>query len=201
MASGAEIALMKKRRDAAKSALKFFTKTRGVKSTNNPFAGTTNNDQRVLDSYRNNNPDTITQSFEDAARTGIGNCDEKGRMCYAALVSNPMILGNSIVTLCSAINYDHVFVVVTDAPIGNPAKVSRLGKTLMVCDGWTQDWYFPNLSLITAKVNGLGYVPNPRQIYVRIQVAAHLFKPYFDGDVPVFNDSELITNSYGREND
>ena len=105
MASSAEIALMKRRRDAAKSALRFFKDKKNVKSTNNPFARTTGADQVRLDHNRDNSPNTISQAFEDSARTGLGNCDEKGRMCYAALASNPMILGNGIVTFTVEATY------------------------------------------------------------------------------------------------
>lgn len=194
MPSGAQLTLMKARRDAARSALKFFKKIKGVRSTNNPFAFTTANDQTTLDNYRVNNPDSVAQAFEDAARTGIGNCDEKGRMCYAALVSNPRIHQNSTVTLCEAINYDHVFVIVTDAPFANPVNVSDFNETTMIVDGWTEDWYFPNLSVTSAALNGLANVPNPRQLYVRIQIRSHMFRSYRDGDmVALLNKGDLVT--------
>jgi hypothetical protein len=195
MPTGAQLTLMKARRDAAKSALKFFKKIKGVRSTNNPFAFTTNNDHQNLTNYRRNNPDSVVQSFEDAVRTGLGNCDEKGRMCYAALVSNPRIHENSTVTLCEAINYDHVFVVVTDAPFANPVNLSDLDVTTMVVDGWTEDWYFPNLGVTAAILNGLANVPNPRQLYVRIQIRAHTFQSYGNGNmVDLLNNGDLVTN-------
>jgi len=177
MPTNTEITEMKVRKNAAWSAIKFFKDKKSVKSTNNPFAFTTAADQATLNHYRTNNPDTIVQSFHDAARTGIGNCDEKGRMCYAALRSNPL-LANSHVTLCEAINYDHVFVVVANIAVGGATTLDQLGVTAMVVDGWTEDWYFPNLGLFDAKWHNLGNTPNPRQFYVRLQVANHRFQGY-----------------------
>jgi hypothetical protein len=183
MATAAQIKLMKARRDAAKSALMYFKKIKGVRSTNNPFAFTTDNDQNTLDGYRDdsNRSNTIMQSFEDASRTGLGNCDEKARICYASLIGNPRITGNSNVTHAESVGYDHIYVLVTDAPVQPAVNLNTLGVTAMVVDGWTEDWYFPNLSWLAAVRNGLTHgVPNPRQTYVRIQIAAHLLGPYTD---------------------
>lgn len=178
MPTPTELALMTSRRKAAHSATKFFKKIKSVRSTNNPFAFTTPTDQLTLNQYRNNNPDTIVQAFDDAAGTGIGNCDEKGRICYAALRSNPTILQNSHVSLVEAVNYDHVFVVVADAQVAAATDLQQLGVTAMIVDGWTEDWYFPNINVITAKLNSLGNTPNPRQLYVRIMIEKHQFQPY-----------------------
>lgn len=178
MPTQAQINTMNTRKNAAKSALKFFSDKKGVRSTNNPFAFTTATDQATLDHYRNNHANTIVQAFDDAATTGIGNCDEKGRMCYASLASNPMLTAGSVVTMCSAINYDHVFVVVADAAVGGATNLVQLGLTAIIVDGWTQDWYFPNLGLIDAKWNGLGNTPNPRQLYVRNKISTHQFQAY-----------------------
>jgi hypothetical protein len=200
VATAAQIKLMKTRRDAAKSALRFFKDIKGVRSTNNPFDFTTVEENRAFTNYRRNNPNTITQRVEDAMRTGIGNCDQKARICLTSLMSNPLLVGNSTITLSESDNYDHVFVVVTDEPFEGLVNLRNLGKTAMIVDGWTEDWYFPNLSLGTALVNRLTYVPNPRQIYVRIQLAAHLLQPYVsDVPIPIFNDGQLITNNYGLE--
>jgi hypothetical protein len=192
---------MKARRKAAESALKFFKKIKKVRSTNNPFAFTTAANQATLDAYRDapDKSNTITQGFEDAARTGLGNCDEKARICYASLASNPRI-GGSIVTHAESVNYDHIFVLVTDAPVPPGVNLNTLGKTAMLVDGWTEDWYFPNLSVITALRNGLSNgVPNPRQTYVRIQIASHLLRGYTDPDgnplvLDNFPEDDLDTN-------
>ena len=70
-----QIEVLQRRKNAAKSALKFFKNIKSIKSTNNPFAFTTKEDDDNLDYYRND-PDTdnsIVQSFEDAAFFQVGN--------------------------------------------------------------------------------------------------------------------------------
>jgi hypothetical protein len=183
MPTPAELTLMNTRRNAARSATKFFKDIKGVKSTNNPFAHTTHADIQNLVTYRTVGPNTIVDRFNAAATTGVGNCDEKGRICYAALTSNPLLNG-SVVTFCAAVNYDHVFVVVANAAVGAATNLAGLGLTAMIVDGWTEDWYFPNLGWLDAKMNGLGNTPNPRQLYVRLQIEAHQLENY--GHVPNF---------------
>ena len=183
--SNVQIEVLKRRKNAAKSALRYFTDKKSVKSTNNPFAFTTDRDQDTLDDYRDD-PDTensIAQSFEDASHYGIGNCDEKGRICYASLQSNPLIASpHSYVTLLEAIDYDHVFVMVADIPITGRSQLKALPDTTMIVDGWTQDWYFPQLPWTTAKWYGFSNIPNPRQLYVRTQIEKHDFMRYGGAD-------------------
>ncbi|MDN3639388.1 hypothetical protein QWY82_11285 [Simiduia curdlanivorans] len=175
-----ELALMRTRKNAAKSALLFFKEKKSVKSTNNFFDFTSENDQNTLDTYRGVAArNTIVDAFDDAATTGIGNCDEKGRICYSALSSNPLLQPpGSVVTLCEAIHYDHVFVVVANVAVVGPTSLGGLGLTAMVVDGWTQDWYFPNLGLWDAKKNNLGNTPNPRQGVIRVKVNYYQFQAY-----------------------
>ncbi|MES9856247.1 MAG: hypothetical protein ABW166_06560 [Sedimenticola sp.] len=179
MPTAAEIAHMTTLKNAARSATKFFKKVKPVKSTNNPFACTTAADQATLESCRAEayHVNTIVGTFDNAATTGIGNCDEKGRICYAALVGNPL-LANSQVTLCSVINYDHIFVVVANNAVGGPTNLPQLGLTAMIVDGWSEDWYFPNLQWYHSKWYGLGNTPNPLQLYVRVQIERHQFQTY-----------------------
>lgn len=175
----AELQVMKSRKKAAESALKFFTDIRQVKSANNPFAFLSTAQINDFYAHRNDSPDTIMDRFNASAISGIGNCDEKGRMCYAALHGNPRLAGNSQVTLCEAVNYDHVFVIIADGAVGNAAvELSSLGLTAMVVDGWTEDWYFPNLNWYKSKWYWLGNTPNPRQMYVRWNVAHHSLRHY-----------------------
>jgi hypothetical protein len=173
---------MRSRKGAAQSAIKFFTGVRQVKSANNPFDMLSDAQINNFYAHRNDAPNTIVDSFNATATSGMGNCDEKGRICYAALIGNPMLNG-SHVTLCEAVNYDHVFVIVADAAVAAPLALDTLGVTAMVVDGWTQDWYFPNLGWGAAKWNSLGNTPNPRQLYVRMNIASHNLTNY--GHVPL----------------
>lgn len=181
MATPAELALMETRKNAARSATKFFEDIKGVRSTNNPFDFTTAAEGQTLaaNRVRIGNDNTIITAFDEAAQSGIGNCDEKGRICYAALRSNPMIgAPGSHVSLVEAINYDHVFVVVANAQIAGAVNLNQIGLTAMIVDGWTQDWYFPNLGVFSAKWHGLGNTPNPRQAVVRSRISSHQFQSY-----------------------
>lgn len=186
MATPAEIAQMIVRKNAAQSAIKFFKEKKTIVSDNNPFAFTTAADTASVNAYRAQmqgpGQNTLANAFDNAATTGVGRCDEKGRICYAALASNPVLAAQSHVSLISAIGYDHVFVVVADAAVAGPMNVAALGLTAMIVDGWTEDWYFPNLNVFSAKWNELGNTPNPRQLYVRTQIERHQFENY--GHVP-----------------
>ena len=86
------------------------------------------------------------------------------------------------VTLLEAIDYDHVFVMVADIPITGRSELRALPVTTMIVDGWTQDWYFPQLPWTTAKGPGFSNIPNPRQLYVRAQIEKHDFMRYGGAD-------------------
>lgn len=182
--SSVQVDLLKRRRDAAKSALRFFKDKKPIKSTNNPFAFTTDEQDFQLGAYRDDmrngvSDNSVVQSFEDAAYYQVGNCDEKGRICYSSLISNPRIPPpESHVTLIMAIDYDHVFVIVADIPITGRSELRAMPVTTMIVDGWTEDWYFPKLSWTAAVQYGLSNVPNPRQLYVRNNIAKHDFQRY-----------------------
>lgn len=182
MPTAQELAVMNVRKNAAQSAIKFFTEKKTIVSDNNPFAFTTAADTATVNAYRAQmqipGQNTIANAFDHAAASGVGRCDEKGRICYAALASNPLLAAGSPVTLIQAINYDHVFVVVADAAVAGATDVAALGLTAMIVDGWTEDWYFPNLNAFSAGWHSLGNAPNPRQLYVRVQIQTHQFQPY-----------------------
>lgn len=261
-----ELKLLMSRKEAARSAIKFFSKSlfgiathtgiKTVKSANNPFDGlkkhqreqfysrrddyrgatvkyktrvysfeegrkfediegflgyTVPDDDKIHKSRVGIKPDGVAFSepkvkyvYEDSLlgsisqtmRTGMGNCDEKGKICYAALKCNPRLTdGKSAVSLVSSNNlakvmkngeeelkemgYDHVFVVVADMAVPDHfVKISSLGRTAMIVDGWTQDWYFPNLSVFDAKWHNLGNTPNPRQLVVRGNVKKNPTRNY-----------------------
>ena len=59
---------------------------------------------------RDNRKDSIMQLFENAARTGIGNCIEKASIGYSSLFSNPRLYNYSTVILCECYTFDRVFI-------------------------------------------------------------------------------------------
>lgn len=169
-------------KSAAQSALKFFTDKKSIKSTNNPLARTSDLDQEILTAYRTTSPDTLSDAFKDASKFGIGNCDEKGRMVYMSLNTNPLLHANGlVVSLCESVGYDHVFTVITTAAngrVGAQTQFDQLGDVTMVVDGWTEDWYCPNIWTYTAIRYGVFNVHNPRQAIVQLKTITHDLQEY-----------------------
>lgn len=166
-------------KSAAESSLKFFSDKKEIRSSNNPFNSHRQQDSTTLGNARALMDGSLSSSFEQSAVHGVGNCDEKGRMCYMSLKTNPRITGrNYHVTLCEAIDYDHVFIIVSPNALPGATNISTLGETCMVVDGWTEDWYFPNLSLLSSFKHGVTSIPNPRQLYVREQISRHNLQEY-----------------------
>ncbi len=139
-----EIYKMEIRKIAAQSALKFFTDIKKVERSTM--------DSRelswriaaydIIDEYRCHNPEEyIMQRFEDAARTGLGNCGEKAAICYASLINNPRLLGNSFITMASVDDMDDAIVIVTEVNMRGVGslRTAQLSKTTLIVDGWTED--------------------------------------------------------------
>ncbi len=174
-----EINKMKQRNKAGKCALKFFKDVVHVKSTNLVTSSKWHNSEAdyALEFYRKWHDDWIvTQVFEDAARTGVGNCGEKMAICHSSLASNPRISHNSFVTMCKLVHVDHVVVLVTENDIRNKNSfyLRDLSKATMIVDGWTEDYYFPNLSIVNRYRFSLGKTPNPVQLFMRSRVKRDL---------------------------
>ena len=183
---------------SAKKALRYFKQIKSVKSPNNPFAMVSKRDQDNFYDVIRPTMNTVVDSMDKASEHGLGNCDEKGKICYLALASDPMLRGSgSYPTLCSAIDYDHVFVVVTNFELGfdSPTNLGGLGLTAMVVDGWTEDWYFPNTDILTTKHYGFGNTPNPRQLVVRCNIKSHNFERYFGWEL---DPNGNYTDNQGR---
>ena len=177
-----EIATMRARKNAAKGALRFFKHIVPVKSPNklscyigrlsarmSIFLCGAEEQQNIIEGYREEGYISIMDSFNDAVRTGLGNCMEMAAICYAGLAGNPAIIHNSVVTFCKVVDHDHSVVIVSDAGLGSQSnvRIRDLGKTAMVVDGWSHDWYFPNLDTRSAYLNHLYNFPNLRQFSIR----------------------------------
>ncbi len=105
-----EINKVGQRNMASTCALKFFKDVVPVKSTNLRSSSKWHNSEAddALEFYREWHDDwIITQIFEDAARTAVGNCSEKAAICFSSLASNSRISHNSYVTLCDLVDGDH----------------------------------------------------------------------------------------------
>lgn len=89
-------------------------------------------------------------SEEDVARkisaSKVGNCGEKG-MAFAWFASrHPKAKGKFIYTVY-ATDWDHMWAVMTEKKLASDKDllIVDLGMTGIVMDGWTEDWYFPNM--------------------------------------------------------
>ena len=89
-----------------------------------------------------------------------------------------MLKNNSFVSLALYPYGDHNFVIVSDfeLSIGEEFHMRNLPRTTMIVDGWTEDWYFPNLDSFTMYTNNLGSFPNPIQYVVRLGMHRHWIK-------------------------
>lgn len=179
MITDAQLKIMRLRKNAAINTLRFFKKIVAVKSSNtfNHFNRSTNDENQRLSRYRLNHPFSVIGRAEYATLNGVGNCGEKMAICYSSLSRNPTISNNSSVTMCSTFCGDHGIVLISDNTIGNCQLVSlnKLNKMTMIVDGWTEDWYFPNLDLITTYTNNIGNIPNPWQLSIRNKVKHSAF--------------------------
>lgn len=185
--------IVQARANAGRSAVKFFDIIE-IKSANDPFAYLLQSQRReqawrTLQQYRFAHNDThVAQGIEDAARTGVGNCHEKGMVCYSSLKSNPRLRDVNNVTLhhvslVTCNGYDHVFCTVTDAPVTAGSTIGQLGRRALIVDGWTQDWYFPNLDVISRTMYSATSVANPRQLLIRAKVLFYSIRPLPTVDV------------------
>ncbi len=169
------------RKHAAQNALKFFTDIKKIESPNLKSSPSFYSFKALMmiHSYRAmNDKFVITQSVADAAKTGVGCCGEKMSICYTSLASNPVLIDNSSVIMCMDWLFGHAFIVVTDLDIDdkNLFYMSELNNTTMIVDGWTEDWYFPNLSNYDTFRNYLLNIPNATQYRIRNEIKGHELK-------------------------
>ncbi len=186
------IVKMQSRQIAALSALKFFTDIKDIK-----LGAMSDFDSKevltIIDDYRNADTISIMGSFDNAARTGFGNCLEHTAIVYASLVGNPRISHNSVVACCELMS-DHSFVIVTDkdtpCSLVGWTKFNKLSKNTMVVDGWTRDFYFPNINTMTASAFGLGLpaTQTPMQRHFRAKCKHSKCRAYYD--IPILPQSE-----------
>jgi hypothetical protein len=179
---------MHTRKECAENVLKVFTDVKHVKSTNWWLDFTSPADSATLDYNRylsGCDYTTLSGPLKLILNSGIGNCDEKARLCWAGLYGNPRlsVANGHKCSLYYGTNYDHVFVIIHDIHrlIPPVANIGTFGKTAIIIDGWTEDWYFPNMDmgdLPLSKYWNFTSIPNPRQLYVRCNVASASVKLY-----------------------
>ncbi|MCK5818789.1 MAG: hypothetical protein KAH18_05945 [Psychromonas sp.] len=176
MVTDEELKLMYTRKHAAQSALRFFTDIVNVKSTNAccPCEYTNAEEEALLGRERDKVPNaTAEQMMKYSTLVGYGNCSEKAAICFCSLSCNPLLSGNSVATLARMPHQDHLFIIVSDFEmvVGQEIDIRNLCRTTMVVDGWTEDWYFPNLGWYTTLSNALTPFPSLNQLAGRAQIS------------------------------
>jgi tRNA(Ile2) C34 agmatinyltransferase TiaS len=78
--------------------------------------------------------------------------------------------------MCFLKHSDHTIVLVTEHDIRDQYffYLRNLSKATMIVDGWTEDYYFPNLSAFERDRFNAGKTPNPVQLFIRSRVHRHL---------------------------
>lgn len=164
------------RKFSAKSALHFFS-TNKIKSTNIWWHSLSLVQRSTFFHDRDVSFNAISDVIDYTLKNRVGNCYEKAVICYLFLKKNPWLIRAGVVTLCTLAARDHTIVVVSDSPIRQPVRLSELPQTTMVVDGWTEDWYFPNINYFDALSNNMLHLPNFFQGIVRVRVQNDFIKP------------------------
>ncbi|WP_143330409.1 hypothetical protein [Chromobacterium haemolyticum] len=190
MLSPKQIQKMQYRKELAINSLKILTEIKRVKSTNYFFDFASRQDKRnLLYARQTINYNTMSGPFSSTLNHGVGNCDEKARACWAGIRNKPSLSPHHECMLCYGVNYDHVFIVIADCPIAinTPTTLGALGVTAIVIDGWTEDWYFPNISYSDKiKHSRFFKIPNPRQHIVRSRTFSATIANY-ESAAPILN--------------
>ncbi|HGB4478563.1 TPA: hypothetical protein ACLGU7_004883 [Salmonella enterica] len=175
--------LIKERMLAAKRVIDVFFKEKiNVQAANNPFCLQRSLSEDILGGARlvNDMRGNITHAsiFDLTAKCHVGNCRELNSMVYLLLKSQQIIPPpNHYVHLILTMSFDHVFAVICDKKfLPGTFGIDYLGKTCVIIDKWTNDYYAPNISLLTQIRYHLSKSPNPYQFYVRRKIHSDRLK-------------------------
>jgi hypothetical protein len=101
---------------------------------------------------------------------GAGNCPEKARV-FGVLASRDERIGGSHIYRCHFDPYNHAIAVMTeeDLQVGtNNLRFRNFGENAIVLDGWTEDWWFPNVGKLDTIRYNLWRAATPFAMTVRI---------------------------------
>lgn len=193
MSSDFDKKILLERKNAAKHAISTLRPLK-VRSTNNPFVHVSKKELEEFDKGRKNGPQDLYTIEQRTRSTHIGNCDEKGKICLVTLMelqkNGSLSRRNHKINFCKSFffngitghyyGYDHIYIIISDPEAVMSTSLKEFGKTAVVVDGWTEDWYFPNIGF-TDRENislNLTNIPNPRQKHVRDKIGKHIITPY-----------------------
>src|SRR5262245_49882701 len=121
-----------------------------------------------------NTPDD--RILDKVYRTGLsrkGNCDEKG-IVYAYFCSLNPACQDSKIYQAYAANWDHAWSVLVPGHINlellEPYTLKDLGLEAVILDGWTEDWWFPNVPRIDRILQKCWRAENPFAKVIREKI-------------------------------
>ena len=167
---------LKKRMLAALSALKYFSGTKPIVSTNKPYCALNSDQKYKVNLFVRNRRHVYKHGgvlgvADYSAKLGIGNCQEKSMISYSSLTSSCYLMNDSHVTLVESTepidqegNF-HTVIAITDKAINftHNVTIKKLGEYVCIVDSLTEDWYFPNLSLEKAARYGVINTPDSNE--------------------------------------
>lgn len=179
-----ELMNIKLRITAAKRVMLFFKQKLKVYAANNPFRLERSVSEDILGGARmlNEMKNRVTHAsvFDLTAQCHLGNCRELNSMAYMLIKTQQIINTPSDehnVHLVVTNTFDHVFVVICDKKfLPGTFNMQYLGKTCVVIDRWTNDYYTPNLSICKQIKNNIVNIPNPYQLYIRRKILSNRLK-------------------------
>ncbi|HHR4183580.1 hypothetical protein [Citrobacter cronae] len=177
-----ELQKIRERMLAAKRVDLFFKEKLNVQAANNPFRLKRSLSEDILGGARlvNEMKGNVTYAsiFDLTAKCRLGNCRELNSMVYMLLKSQQIIYSkHHYVHLVLTMNFDHVFAVICDKKfLPGIFKIDYLGKTCVIVDKWTNDYYAPNISFLSQVKYHLNTLPNPYQLYIRRKIISDQLK-------------------------
>lgn len=167
---------------ASKRVNLFFNEKLNVQAANNPFRLRRSKSEDILGGARlvSEMKKNITHAsmFDITAKCHLGNCRELNSMSYMLLKSQQIILPpEHNVHLITTCDFDHVFVAISDKQfLPGVFNLEYLGRSCVIYDKWTSDYYLPNVSVCNQFKHGLFNLPNPYQLFVREKISSSRMK-------------------------
>lgn len=193
MISNYDREILLERKNAAKHVINKLRLLK-IRSTNNPFVHVSKRKAKAFGDARLSGPQDLYTVEQRTLATKIGNCDEKGKICLVALMElqkvGKLSRSDHKINFCKSFffdgitgfnyGYDHVYIIISDPGPFIPTSLKAFGKTAVVVDGWTEDWYFPNIGFTERENISLNLIniPNVRQKVVRDRIEKHIITPY-----------------------
>ncbi|MGL4553473.1 MAG: hypothetical protein ACRC33_20090, partial [Gemmataceae bacterium] len=149
----------------------------GIRSSNKPWNKDKEQRGQDLGVQRATNNQQYWDDFGGyasvIAQSKLGNCWERGTV-FAYFASQSPDIGKSHLYRVEAARdgADHVWAVLTtgELTLGSTCHLSDLGKSGVVLDGWTEDWWFPNVGPLDTIAQNCWRGGNPFQLFMRAKI-------------------------------